>query len=849
MAANTFVPLNLHLDNVEALSAKMSWGISTLLSQRSDIKYNVYVARGTDPFVMHEAATAHNYSYIPLGLYELKVRVTSIVPELGESDPTADFQVTITSQELTPIININNVSELYRTSTPEDIGMPGVSGNAGFYLRVKPDVSGIEWHALPTDADTIDGLHSNQLVLAEVLAMPSGVATLDLQGKVPTSQLPPLAITDVFAVADQTAMLGLQAETGDVAVRADIAKSFILKQAPASLLANWIEILSPPATVNAVFGRVGMVAAQAGDYNSTQVTNASQVAGANVSAALDALDGAVAAEVSARGLADTALNVSLSSEISNRMVADTNIVNALNTEITNRTDADDALNGAIAAETLSRQNADLALHDEVVDEASARDLADVAIRATATSNYDLLHQVDVGLDSALTLEIGNRSAADGALGTRIDDEIVARDDADVALGVSISNETAARIAGDNAAVKLAGSTMTGALYLSEAPGHPMQAVNKSYVDGIAAGLNDFKDSVDVATTGNVTLSGLQTIDGVSVVEGTRVLVKDQPGANENGIWVAHAGAWTRATDFDGSPSNEITPGAFMFVEQGVLNAKTSWVLRYAGYDEWVSGLPLFFSKFGQAGQIIDGNGLYFSGSTLHVGASDGSISSDVDGVAVKLQGNTLSKDVDGLYITPGQFAANTHMHPTSQVSGLDTALAGKAATAHTHVTADVANLDTALSGKSDFGHTHVTGEITGLLTALSDKASATHTHTPAVPISMFYGGKPQTNDIVGIYVNSLGSGSGFTVAGTIYAVALAPSASATVTFSVVHRTTGGSDTTLATLSFAAGASSWSGAISPVTMTLGSSLRVVCTSNTDTTFGNVSFTLPAMLPAS
>lgn len=53
-----------------------------------------------------------------------------------------------------------------------------------------------------------------------------------------------------------------------------------------------------------------------------------------------------------------------------------------------------------------------------------------------------------------------------------------------------------------------------------------------------------------ATTANITLSGLQTIDGYVTLEGDRVLVKNQTTTTENGIYVASATAWTRATDWN-----------------------------------------------------------------------------------------------------------------------------------------------------------------------------------------------------------------------------------------------------------------------------------------------------------
>lgn len=88
---------------------------------------------------------------------------------------------------------------------------------------------------------------------------PNGLATLDADGRVPNSQLPPLAITDTFVVANETEMLALAAEVGDIAVRTDLTKSFILKALPASDLANWQELLAPPNAVLSVDGRTGAV--------------------------------------------------------------------------------------------------------------------------------------------------------------------------------------------------------------------------------------------------------------------------------------------------------------------------------------------------------------------------------------------------------------------------------------------------------------------------------------------------------------------------------------------------------------------------------------------------------------
>ena len=95
---------------------------------------------------------------------------------------------------------------------------------------------------------------------------------------------------------------------------------------------------------------------------------------------------------------------------------------------------------------------------------------------------------------------------------------------------------------------------------------------KAYVDSVASGL-DVKDSVRVATTANITLSGEQTIDGVSVVAGNRVLVKDQSTGSQNGLYLCvDGGSWTRATDMAAGTG---AAGVFVFVEEGTCLLYTS----------------------------------------------------------------------------------------------------------------------------------------------------------------------------------------------------------------------------------------------------------------------------------
>lgn len=85
-----------------------------------------------------------------------------------------------------------------------------------------------------------------------------------------------------------------------------------------------------------------------------------------------------------------------------------------------------------------------------------------------------------------------------------------------------------------------------------------------------------KPAVRVASTGNLTLSGLQTVNGVSLVANDRVLVKNQTNSAENGIYIVSSSNWTRAKDFDGAL--DVVQGTLVIVNtnsQGLIYRVTS----------------------------------------------------------------------------------------------------------------------------------------------------------------------------------------------------------------------------------------------------------------------------------
>lgn len=138
-------------------------------------------------------------------------------------------------------------------------------------------------------------------------------------------------------------------------------------------------------------------------------------------------------------------------------------------------------------------------------------------------------------------------------------------------------------------------------------------------------LDQWKQPVRCATTANITISTAlnagDTIDGVTLAAGDRVLVKDQPTASQNGIYVVGATP-ARAADMD---DDDEVLGAVVFVIAGTTNAGTAWkVTNTAAVD--VDTDAINWSAFGGGGGSLTdhthaatGSGSNGGGATLSPG--------------------------------------------------------------------------------------------------------------------------------------------------------------------------------------------------------------------------------------
>jgi phage-related tail fiber protein len=297
-----------------------------------------------------------------------------------------------------------------------------------------------------------------------------------------------------------------------------------------------------------------------------------------------------------------------------------------------------SITGNAATATALQTARNISLSGDATGSVSFNGTADVTIAAVLANSG-----VTAGTHTKVTVDAKGRVTVGAALAASDIPTLTANKISD--FDTQVRTNRLDQMAAPTTSVSLNNQRITG---LAD-PTSAQDAATKAYVDATVQGL-DVKDSVRVATTGNITLSGIQTIDGITLVAGDRVLVKNQSTASQNGIYVVASGAWTRAGDFD--TSQKVTPGAFAFVEEGTVNADSGWVLTTDGAVT-LGTTALTFVQFSGAGQIDAGNGLVKSGNTLSVGAGTGIATTattvDLTGQALAL--HNLSSN--GLFVRTG----------------------------------------------------------------------------------------------------------------------------------------------------------------------------------------------------
>jgi len=274
-----------------------------------------------------------------------------------------------------------------------------------------------------------------------------------------------------------------------------------------------------------------------------------------------------------------------------------------------------------------------------------------------------------------------------------------------------------------------GGTFGGPVVIPE-PTEPNQAVNKGYVDfeigQIRAVIGVFlatTENIDIATD---TLAN-EVLDGFTLESQMKILIKDQTDTSENGIYIiTESGPAIRDLNYD--DAEKINAGDIVYVENGISNYQSGWVLL--GNVVTLDEDPLNYSKiFGPTfiqDSIGAGNGITVTPSatetTISIDSSvvatlsgAGQLDSSITSSSLTSVGTLSSLNISGsldiaedLDVVGDTNLVNTNITGTASINDID--VSGDATLVNLDVSEDtsLANLD--VSGIANVNSLNVSGE-------------------------------------------------------------------------------------------------------------------------------------------
>jgi len=110
------------------------------------------------------------------------------------------------------------------------------------------------------------------------------IPLLDAAGQIPFSMIPALVFNNSHVVTSEVDMLSIpDVKTGEIAIRTDITKNYILSAMPGTELSNWLEFAATEGSVKSVSGSAP-ITSTGGDNPAIGITAATQDAAGSMSA-------------------------------------------------------------------------------------------------------------------------------------------------------------------------------------------------------------------------------------------------------------------------------------------------------------------------------------------------------------------------------------------------------------------------------------------------------------------------------------------------------------------------------------------------------------------------------------
>lgn len=480
----------------------------------------------------------------------------------------------------------------------------------------------------------------------------NGVATLNGDGVIPSSQIPSLVGLDTEITAAVDAAINSLIDGAPAALNTlnELAAAVNDDASFASSVTTALNLKAPLANPTFTGTVAGVTKTHVGLGNVDNTSDAdkpvSTAVAAELADKLDVSEAAASAVESVYNKLNGGTGIDITQDGTSKI-----ITVAIDSTIATETYADDAAGDAVDAHNLVTTNVH-GIDDtaELVTLTDTQELTNKTITdPTIKIGSATVSSAELGYLDGLTTNVNTKfSDIDTALGTKAnsaDIEELAQDAVGGSIGTGLSYDTNTNILSvDSSAIQArvanvsdteigyldgvtsaiqtqintantaidgklskSGGTMTGALTLSGAPTVDLHAATKAYVDNVVSGIN-FHQPVRVATTANITLSGTQTIDGVSVIAGDRVLVKDQTDQKTNGLYVVDASTWSRAADADNTPDGELKGGDFTLVLEGTVNSGYGYVCSNTSAIT-IGSTNITYSAFNAAKAVSAGNGL------------------------------------------------------------------------------------------------------------------------------------------------------------------------------------------------------------------------------------------------
>ena len=172
-------------------------------------------------------------------------------------------------------------AELTGVSALSSTGLVARTASGTYAARTLGAGAGLTW----TNGNGVAGAPSIAIDPDVVQLKSDSLAASRLTGTIDVARLPATVINDTFEVGSQSAMLALTAQRGDIAIRSDENKAYVLSTDSPSTLADWKWLRTPPDAVLSVVGLTGAISQSA--LKAALAMSASDVSGLGTAATLN----------------------------------------------------------------------------------------------------------------------------------------------------------------------------------------------------------------------------------------------------------------------------------------------------------------------------------------------------------------------------------------------------------------------------------------------------------------------------------------------------------------------------------------------------------------------------------